>query len=220
MSNSARQTLGAFWIVIWIGSFIALSLWYSLNGDFYEVWRRLFLFFRETEIMPHTLWGNRDILMGFILFDLWIGIGIGCLLAIIIRPSHDTDLSWLNLSFPSLLCRLVFGAAGEEILFRFLPFVFFFYVVGLIPSLGTNLSLWAVILSSSAIFAFVHIFNQKTENRKIILVLPQFVGGILLSYIFLSFGLFGSIIVHFAFNFYLLIGPWVGERIRPLSTHT
>ncbi|KXK07278.1 MAG: hypothetical protein UZ21_OP11001001140 [Microgenomates bacterium OLB22] len=74
-----------------------------------------------------------------------------------------------------------------------------------IPALSGQTAFYALLLIGNTIWAGIHLNNFK-ENRdkKILFVLPQFVGGIFLSYIYLKFGLFGSVLAHFAGNAIIL----------------
>ena len=53
-------------------------------------------------------------------------------------------------------------------------------------------------------WALVHLFNYKNKKlRNPVMVLPQFVGGIVLTGVYISFGLVGAILVHVAYDMIL-----------------
>ncbi|MEZ0286394.1 MAG: hypothetical protein ACAH35_00985 [Candidatus Paceibacterota bacterium] len=49
-------------------------------------------------------------------------------------------------------------------------------------------------------WAYIHIKNFDEGDRQLLRIVPQFVGGIFLTYAFVKYGLLGSVIAHFAYN--------------------
>lgn len=75
-----------------------------------------------------------------------------------------------------------------------------------VPLLITDNKLpdWAfygLFLLGNAAWAAVHLSNYKNKSdRQLIRILPQFIGGIMLTIVFVNYGLLGAIMVHLAFN--------------------
>lgn len=60
---------------------------------------------------------------------------------------------------------------------------------------------WALFLIGNVIWALVHLYNFKDpKERHVLRTLPQFLGGVFFTVIFVNFGFFGALLVHLAFN--------------------
>lgn len=60
---------------------------------------------------------------------------------------------------------------------------------------------WVLFLVGNSLWAVVHLTNyQNPEERHLLRVLPQFLGGVFFTVIFLKFGFFGALVVHLAYN--------------------
>lgn len=89
----------------------------------------------------------------------------------------------------------------EELFARWL----FLGLLTKIPFLSGTVAFYALFLIGNSIWALIHLSNFKEEkDRKILRVLPQFVGGIFLTYVFVKYGLLAAILTHFASNAVLL----------------
>lgn len=89
----------------------------------------------------------------------------------------------------------------EELFARYL----FLGFLPKIPALSGQTAFYALMLIGNTIWAGIHLANFKEEkDKKLLFTLPQFVGGIFLSYVYLKFGLFGSVLAHFAGNAIIL----------------
>lgn len=70
-----------------------------------------------------------------------------------------------------------------------------------IPGLDGPVAFYVLFLMGNGIWSWIHLKNfEDEEDRHIIKVLPQFVSGILFTYVFLKYGLFMSIVVHMGCN--------------------
>ncbi len=95
--------------------------------------------------------------------------------------------------------RLFKGVLLEELLARYL-------FLGLIaPIFHSSAITIFLILIGNSLFAAVHLFNYKDKKeRNLSLVASQFLSGLLLSYIFLRYGLVITFIIHFFFDVLLM----------------
>jgi len=112
---------------------------------------------------------------------------------------------------PSLFYTLTAFVTAEEIFFRWIPLAILW------PMLGkTQVNLWILIIASSAIFGAWHVANQAPgDDRKVIDTLPQMIGGVFLSYIFLAFGFLGAVLIHLSFDIALSVWGWLYYRYDP-----
>jgi len=69
-----------------------------------------------------------------------------------------------------------------------------------IPAFSGKTAFYVLFFIGNATWALIHLRNYQREDRKIIRVLPQFLGGIFFTYIYVKYGLFASILTHFASN--------------------
>lgn len=209
-SASLRRWVVTLWILFYALFILSFSIWFLSNGGFREPWRQLFSFFKTGEIISQNLsLGQWDIVAGFVLFNLWLSIVIVifCSLFWSPRPEIQPEKPLLDLSPLVLFFKLLGGVTAEEIVFRWFP------LAVLLPLWGTATGLWVLIITSSLIFGFLHVYNQNSKNRRLIFTLPQIIGGITLSYIFLAFGFTGAVMTHLAFNVILIFPFWVAHRI-------
>lgn len=212
MENKSGKTVAGLLYLLGVISFMGFSLWFIFSGGLDEPVRQILYFLKETKIESQNIsWGICDIIIGFVLLDLLVSLVITFLLGLIMRKEPEMYLKkWeklLDLPLSPFYYRLLGGVAGEEIIFRWFPLAVIF------PIWGTNLALWIIIVLSSLVFGIWHITNQKSGGRMIIFTLPQIIGGITYSYLFLAFGFAGAMIIHFIFDAVLFTFLWAGHRI-------
>ncbi len=130
--------------------------------------------------------------------EFFIGAGVAAGAAVVIlaaplaagfanfQPAEGSEHPWLSLGFVSLV--LLFGAAGEEMLFRGYAFQL------LVRSIGP----FATILPTSVLFGIAHLPNQ---NSNALGVLNTMLWGVLFGYAYLRTGaLWLPIGLHFGWN--------------------
>lgn len=90
---------------------------------------------------------------------------------------------WLLVFFEEAFARGLFLGVFAGYIFTSTFAFYFFFLLG------------------NGIWAFIHLANYKNEkDRKLIRVLPQFISGIFLTYVFVKYGLIVAVIAHFVFN--------------------
>jgi hypothetical protein len=78
---------------------------------------------------------------------------------------------------------------------------FFLGLLTKISFLSGTVAFYALFLIGNGIWALIHLSNFKEEkDRKVLRVLPQFVGGVFFTYVFVKYGLLAAILAHFASN--------------------
>ena len=89
--------------------------------------------------------------------------------------------------------------AIEEILTRGL-------FLGLLTKVFTgDFGFYAMFLIGNALWAFVHMYNFKdVKEQSILRVVPQFIGGIAFTYLYVRYGLLASIMAHYLYNTILM----------------
>ncbi len=86
---------------------------------------------------------------------------------------------------------------AEELLARGL----FLGLIAKLPFLSGTVPFYVLAVLGNGIWALIHLKNfSKKKDRKWIRTLPQFVGGIALTYVFVKFGLLACILAHFGSN--------------------
>ncbi len=87
----------------------------------------------------------------------------------------------------------------EEIIARWL-------FVGVIAQwIGGTVAFYICFIAGNAIWALVHLSNYKSESEKSPLrVIPQFVGGLFLTYVFVRYGFWVALMTHYLYNLVLL----------------
>ncbi len=70
-----------------------------------------------------------------------------------------------------------------------------------LPFLHSDIAFYALVLVGNGLWALIHFSNYKDPaERHVMFVLPQFVGGLALTVIYINFGLLGALLVHLGFN--------------------
>ncbi len=70
-----------------------------------------------------------------------------------------------------------------------------------IPLLSGTIAFYALFLLGNGIWAMFHIYNfDNRKDRNVLRVLPQFIGGVFLTFVFVRYGLFAAILAHFGYN--------------------
>jgi hypothetical protein len=147
--------------------------------------------------------------------NLSLGIlgGIGAALCVLIlpiltraaeiEPDPGTHTQWGSMLFLTII--LLFGAVGEELLFRGYAF----------QVLLQNMGPWATILPVSVLFGIAHLNNQNVSTLGI---LNTMLWGVLLGYAFLRSGdLWLPIGLHFGWNWTL---PLLGGNLSGFTMGT
>lgn len=145
-----------------------------------------------------------------LLINIITSITIGTLVSTILgRPKsyamHSLDKILDRGPFPLFLIVLV-----EEILARWIP-------LGVIGSLFNNpVIFYALFLVANVGWAVFHLKNfEDKQDRNIARVMPQFIGGFFLAYLFIRYGFFVCLMVHYLFDVVLL----VTRKEQPVTSH-
>ena len=90
---------------------------------------------------------------------------------------------------------------AEELLARLL----FLGLLTKIPALSGTVAFYCLFFVGNLIWALLHLRNfSDARDRHLLRVLPQFVGGIFFTYVFVKYGLLATVLTHFAYNAVLL----------------
>ena len=210
---SPKKVLGGLFILVYIAGMAVYSVWFLITGGFNEPVTQLVSFFRETDISPRVFSWQYDVIVGFILLDLWMSIGSVVLIRVVTGKNPQMFFEkWkplMSLRPSALLFKLLAGVSAEEIVFRWFP------LAVLYPLWNTGLALWILVALSSALFAAIHIYNQEPKDRSIFFTLPQLLIGFVFSYIFLAYGFEAALAIHMLFDILLFILIKVSWEINP-----
>lgn len=180
--TSLKQVFGGLFVLGYALFILVFSVWLLVSGGFNEPVMRLLLFFSETNIEPQS-W-SWSAITGFALLKLCLAIGLMFLLHVVLRKKPEMFLEkWsklLDANSLTLSYKVLGDVSAEEIIFRWLP------LAVLYPIWGTNFALWTIVILSSVAFAVLHVSNQEPGNRNPIFTLPQFISGLIFSYLFLA----------------------------------
>lgn len=201
-----RKTWLSFYLVV----SVAFTIWFLFTANIVEPWRQISHFLKTGEIIVQNF--SWEMARGFVSLDLYLSVAIMIFLMLIVRKKTRSFLEkWrklLDLSPWLLFYDVVGKVAAEEIFFRWFP------LAVLLPLWQTPATMWVLIILSSLIFGALHVLNQMPGERKVIFTIPQFVGGILYCYIFLSFGFLGVMMVHLIFDLLLFSILWSTYRLN------
>ncbi len=76
-----------------------------------------------------------------------------------------------------------------------------------IPGLRGTFGFYLLVLLGNLSFGLIHWTNFKDKaDRKLIMVLPQFVGGLFLTLVYIPYGFFGALMAHVIFDMVLFAG--------------
>ncbi len=130
--------------------------------------------------------------MAINLIDIVLALMIFVFLRKKYAPSNPDKLLEAISKGPLLILRVVIL---EELFARFL-------FLGILTQVFTGTTAFYVLmLTGNALWALLHLNNHKDNpNRSIILVLPQFVGGFFLAYLYVRYGLGITILAHFWYD--------------------
>ena len=215
LSGETRSALAGLFLMIAICCFIVLSAWLLIKGSLQESASQILLFFQGAQTEEKTFsFEAWDLVLGFVLLNIWLSVFIGGLTRLITKNKIDNFRSpkiqaFLKLSFLRMNHKLISGVAGEEIVCRWFPLQLLYSIW------ETKLTLWILIVVNSLIFGYIHIFNWEAKDRKLFLVIPQTAGGFILSYIFLFYGFQGATIVHLIEDIMLIYVAWIYCRLDP-----
>ncbi len=76
------------------------------------------------------------------------------------------------------------------------------FFLGLLGGISeSHIWFYAMFMVGNALWACIHLFNfMDKDERELIRILPQFIGGIVFTYAFVRFGIWGSIMTHMIYN--------------------
>lgn len=93
--------------------------------------------------------------------------------------------------------KLFLIMAAEEVFARW----YFLGYLANFPLLSGTSNFYYLFLVGNGLWALVHLYNFKEKkDRHVLRVIPQFVGGLFFTYVFVKHGLLGAIFAHFASN--------------------
>lgn len=98
-------------------------------------------------------------------------------------------------------------AIGEEAVFRWFPL----WLLPKIYFLSGKTAFYVLAAASCVIFAW---FHSPGESRYLLIVLPQFLGGVLYSFVFVKYGFWITALMHFLFNLIAVISAVATGKSR------
>jgi len=202
--NEDKQVLGLISALSTFG-LLALIAWQA--GVFGMVVNELITFisggFREVASNNTTFLMMFQVILAVVVLKLPCTVAAGVLQEKILGESgeHALDDMFEEMKEGNHFFSIFFYTFVEELFARW----FFLGLLTKIPFLSGTVAFYALFLIGNGIWALIHLSNYKEEkDRRMFRVLPQFVGGVFLTYVFVKYGLLAAILAHFAFNAILL----------------
>ncbi|MBP7847626.1 CPBP family intramembrane metalloprotease [Patescibacteria group bacterium] len=191
-----QRTIGGLCMILTLSIVLALayylSPWKELYSDFMQ-----YITGKMTAVKPVTHINSLDMfadLIGIVAVKLIVALIVAySIKAILGAPKKRVDIlfkpkmaRWFQILFNIVLL--------EEVFARFL-------FIGILASLSHSpFWFYAFLLVGNAIWAYVHIYNYDKEDRNILRVSSQFIGGIFIGFTYIKFGFWAAVLVHFMFN--------------------
>lgn len=111
--------------------------------------------------------------------------------------THLIDEMLRNMREGNIFFNFFILVVGEELFARW----FFLGLLTQVSFLSGTFMFYVLFLVGNGIWALMHLSNFKhEEDRHILRVLPQFIGGAFLTFIFVKYGLLAAVLAHFASN--------------------
>jgi hypothetical protein len=131
-----------------------------------------------------------------IVIDVFISIIAGVLGIILVGKSKSYAFQSIEELFDKGPLALFLSVMKEEVMARLLFIGILFPLLG-----GGDIAFWATFLVGNGLFAAAHILNYENESeRSFIRVIPQFLGGAILTYIFIRYGFWMTVLAHYFFD--------------------
>lgn len=118
--------------------------------------------------------------------------------------SHDTPASAVADVINSMkgkhnFATFFFAAFMEEVYARWL-------FLGILPTVlnPTTFVWWTLLILGNSSWALIHLMNFEKKDRRIIWILPQFIGGLIFSLVYVKFGFLAAVYCHLGSNALLL----------------
>jgi hypothetical protein len=171
-------------------------------GGFDLMWADMPVFFSGQALQ---LWGKHNDIFAtsvtVILVEVLLSFAILILMGVTgqtkTEGEHAVANMMHNMQVSHHFLGMLFMVIVEEAFARW----FFLGVLRHIPGLGGPIAFWGLLLLGNGLWALIHLPNFKNEeDRKLIKVLPQFVSGLLFSYIYVKYGFLMAVIVHMGCN--------------------
>jgi len=147
---------------------------------------------------PMTIWAYISLVINL----STVMFGLAILSALFTPKTKSYNREFLSKIFQKGPLPFYFLILVEEIFARFL----FITVIGTWIFHAGYPTMIILLLVGNCLWAALHYYNYKDKtDRKLLVVLPQFVGGLVLGYIYLRYGFIVALLVHLTYDFIALI---------------
>jgi hypothetical protein len=195
-----------FGLASMLGTYLVLVLIAWQSGEFATVVDELVLFLTGRVLEITT--GDLSFVTMFSVIVSVIVIDLACsaITELIHKKVHGAAESHFSRDFlgsmqhDSHFYYFFIAVFAEELISRWL-------FLGLLrkPFMQSALAFYLLFLIGNSLFAAIHLPNfAKEKERKLLRILPQFMGGIFFSYVYVKYGLFAAVLTHFGSNAVLL----------------
>lgn len=222
-----KQRLSAMWTML--GTWLLLTAYAVINDGYADYWRALATFLNGSASIDQLHSGDMvrmiPTVAAMVSVDILITIPVAILVQRVVatNPGDHKVSSLFHTDKPKEQYGAIMTTlTGEELFARWI----FLGVIGQLPVIRDySVAFYALFIVGNAVWALVHLNNLKNKQelqlswyQKVVFVLPQFIGGVLITAIYLPYGLLGAFIAHVVFDMVLFANDRVdvfdlGEKL-------
>lgn len=224
--KSPKQKMSAIWTMF--GSWLALTIYATWTGGFASFWHAVepFITFNASIDQFHTGDTTRmaPTIAAMVVVDLVLVIPIGIVVSKVVKLNKDdhggSKMFDTKKSRKHLYLFILVTLFLEEAYARWLN-------IGVPAKLGWLVAavvFYLMFLFGNFTWAWIHLANIKNKDIKLktyqrfAFVAPQFFGGILITAVYVPYGLFGAFIAHVVYDMVLFVSSRVdvfnlGEKL-------
>lgn len=203
MKKNKIQSHGEYSYMATLLVIIAIAWWF---GGFYTLFDDIASFVQHGSLQKFSYESTPfimvfPVLLAVMAMDVLLNVHVVWpIITQVVRKQHGTHSiveSVRQMKQGSHFAKSLKAVVFEELYAR----MFFLGIMTQLPIFSGTIGYWAMFLIGNSLWAYHHLSNyQDPRDRKLLLVLPQFIGGIFFSYVFIQYGFWATIFVHFGCN--------------------
>ncbi len=201
MENKIRPT--GIWSVV--ASFILMIIvaikWNALGIAFHEITLLLQGRVHSIPVNNTSFLFMFAIIFATITIELPLTLGLGAITHFLVgetKGGHSIEEMMNKMGYDHHFMKAFISVMEEELTARW---IFLGILPKLFPFLSGTIAFYVLFFLGNGLWALRHLYNYREErDQQVLRVLPQFVSGVFLTYVFVKYGLLASVLMHFASN--------------------